>query len=56
MTELAGKRDTLTLRDEDIHVLSGEAVMGEKMEVNLDRTSVFETILDVFYNEVDNEE
>ena len=52
ISELANKRDSLVLDSDDIRVLSGEATMGEKfMEIYLDETAVFETILDVFYTE-----
>ncbi len=51
---LVDKYDAFTINDEDIYVLSGEASMGKTfMEVRLDETNVFETILKVFYVEQD---
>ena len=47
------KYDSFSISEDDIYVLPGEAKMGETyMEVELDREAVFETILKVFYKEV----
>lgn len=49
---LLDKYSSFNISDDDIYVLPGEAVMGEKfMEVTLDKQAVFETILKVFYKE-----
>ena len=46
--------DSFTINDEDIYILPGEATMGKRfMEVRLDEKGVFETILKVFYKEID---
>ena len=54
MVELYGKLENVSpdLKDEDIRVLEGEAVMGERyMEYRLDETAAFETLLEVLYEE-----
>ncbi|MBR6917545.1 MAG: LCP family protein [Clostridia bacterium] len=49
---LVDKYSSFSIKDEDIYVLPGEATMpGKFLEVRLDRTAVFETILKVFYTE-----
>ncbi|MBR0303471.1 MAG: LCP family protein [Clostridia bacterium] len=49
---LVDKRARLTIDNDDIHILEGEDLgTGDFREIHLDRTKVFETILDVFYVE-----
>ena len=44
---------TFSIKDENIYILPGEATKpGMYMQVRLDKQAVFETILKVFYNEV----
>ena len=48
------KHDVFSLSDDDIIVLPGEATMGKRyMEIDLDRSAVFETILNVFYKKAE---